>query len=140
MKSHAPIVFAFVLGLAFLLLLVTFRSIVIPIKAIVLNLLSVGRVLRRARADLPGRPAESLLGFHSIGGVTSWLPLFLFVVLFGLSMDYHVLILSRVREAYDAGMPTDAGGRARHPRHRGRRHQRRGRDGRACSRSSPRSG
>jgi RND superfamily putative drug exporter len=49
---------------------------------------------------------ESLLGFESIGGVTSWLPLFLFVVLFGLSMDYHVLILSRVREAYDEGLPT----------------------------------
>ena len=61
---------------------------------------------------------ESLLGFQSIGGITSWLPLFLFVVLFGLSMDYHVLILSRVREAYDAGMPTERGGRARHPRHR----------------------
>jgi RND superfamily putative drug exporter len=50
---------------------------------------------------------QSLLGFHSIGGITSWLPLFLFVVLFGLSMDYHALILSRVREAYDTGMTTE---------------------------------
>jgi RND superfamily putative drug exporter len=50
---------------------------------------------------------ESLLDFQSFGGVTIWLPLFLFVVLFGLSMDYHVLILSRVREAYDGGMPTE---------------------------------
>jgi RND superfamily putative drug exporter len=107
MKSHAPYVFLFVLGLAFLLLLVTFRSIVIPIKAIVLNLLSVGAaygllVLIFQRGNL-----ESLLGFKSIAGVTSWLPLFLFVVLFGLSMDYHVLILSRVREAYDHGMRTE---------------------------------
>jgi RND superfamily putative drug exporter len=80
---------------------------VIPIKAIILNLLSVGAaygllVLIFQRGNL-----ESLLGFKSIGGVTSWLPLFLFVVLFGLSMDYHVLILSRVREAYDRGMRTE---------------------------------
>ena len=107
MKSHAPYVFLFVLGFAFLLLLVTFRSIVIPITAIILNLLSVGAaygvlVLIFQRGNL-----ESLLGFKSIGGVTSWLPLFLFVILFGLSMDYHVLILSRVREAHDSGMSTE---------------------------------
>jgi RND superfamily putative drug exporter len=107
MKSHAPIVFVFVLGLAFLLLLVTFRSIVIPIKAIVLNLLSVGASYGILVLVFQDGRLESLLDFQSIGGVTDWLPLFLFVVLFGLSMDYHVLILSRVREAYDGGMPTD---------------------------------
>jgi len=107
MKSHAPYVFAFVFGLAFLLLLVTFRSIVIPIKAIVLNLLSVGAAYGVLVLVFQDGRFESLLGFHSVGGVTSWLPLFLFVILFGLSMDYHVLILSRVREAHDAGMPTD---------------------------------
>lgn len=107
MKSHAPIVFAFVLGLAFVLLLVTFRSIVIPLKAIVLNMLSVGASYGVLVLVFQDGRLESLLGFESIGGVTSWLPLFLFVVLFGLSMDYHVLILSRVREAYDAGMPTE---------------------------------
>jgi uncharacterized membrane protein YdfJ with MMPL/SSD domain len=106
MKSHAPLVFAFVLGLAFILLLVTFRSIVIPLKAIVLNLLSVAASYGVLVLVFQDGRLESLLGFHSIGGVTSWLPLFLFVVLFGLSMDYHVLILSRVREAHDAGMPT----------------------------------
>jgi uncharacterized membrane protein YdfJ with MMPL/SSD domain len=106
MKSHAPLVFAFVLGLAFVLLLVTFRSIVIPIKAILLNLLSVAASYGVLVLIFQDGRLESLLGFDSIGGVTSWLPLFLFVVLFGLSMDYHVLILSRVREAYDAGMPT----------------------------------
>jgi len=104
MESHAPIVFAFVLGLAFVLLLVTFRSIVIPIKAIVLNLLSVAASYGVLVLIFQDGRLESLLGFESIGGVTSWLPLFLFVVLFGLSMDYHVLILSRMREAYDAGM------------------------------------
>jgi RND superfamily putative drug exporter len=106
MRSHAPIVFAWVLGLAFVLLLVTFRSIVIPIKAIVLNLLSVGAAYGVLVLIFQDRRLESLLGFQSFGGVTSWLPLFLFVVLFGLSMDYHILILSRVREAYDAGLPT----------------------------------
>jgi uncharacterized membrane protein YdfJ with MMPL/SSD domain len=107
MKSRLPIVFAFVLGLAFLLLLVTFRSIVIPIKAIVLNLLSVGAAYGVLTLVFQDGHGESLLGFHSIGGVTSWLPLFLFVILFGLSMDYHVFILSRIREAVDSGMSTD---------------------------------
>ena len=107
MKAHAPIVFAFVLGLAFVLLLVTFRSIVIPIKAIVLNLLSVGAAYGVLVLVFQDGRLESVLGFQSFGGITAWLPLFLFVVLFGLSMDYHVLILSRVREAYDAGMPTE---------------------------------
>jgi len=107
MKSHAPYVFAFVFGLAFLLLLVTFRSIVIPLKAIILNLLSVGAAYGVLVLIFQDGRLQSLLGFQSVGGVTSWLPLFLFVILFGLSMDYHVLILSRVREAHDAGMPTD---------------------------------
>ena len=107
MKSHAPIVFTFVLGLAFLLLLVTFRSIVIPLTAIVLNLLSVGAAYGVLVLIFQQGHLQSLLGFHSIGGVTSWLPLFLFVILFGLSMDYHVLILSRVRESYDNGMSTE---------------------------------
>jgi RND superfamily putative drug exporter len=106
MKSHAPLVFAFVLGLAFVLLLVTFRSIVIPIKAIVLNMLSVAASYGVLVLVFQDGRLESLLDFHSFGGVTDWLPLFLFVVLFGLSMDYHVLILSRVREAHDSGMPT----------------------------------
>ena len=62
-----------------------------------------GRRLRRAGPRLPGGRGESLLGFASNGGVTNWLPLFLFVILFGLSMDYHVFILSRVREPTTAG-------------------------------------
>jgi uncharacterized membrane protein YdfJ with MMPL/SSD domain len=106
MKSRAPIVFAFVLTLAFLLLLLTFRSIVIPIKAIVLNLLSVGASYGVLVWVFQKGHLEGLLGFHSNGAVTAWLPMFLFVILFGLSMDYHVLILSRVREAFDSGMGT----------------------------------
>src|SRR4051794_32418459 len=108
MSAHLPIVFAFVLGLAFLLLLVTFRSIVIPVKAIILNLLSVGAAYGVLKVVFQDGKGEKLLGFESLGGVSSWLPLFLFVVLFGLSMDYHVFILSRVREAFDRGMSTDA--------------------------------
>jgi RND superfamily putative drug exporter len=107
MKSHLPIVFGFVLGLAFLLLLVTFRSIVIPIKAIVLNLLSVGAAYGVLTLVFQEGHGEKLLDFKSVGGITSWLPLFLFVILFGLSMDYHVFILSRIREAVDRGMSTD---------------------------------
>jgi uncharacterized membrane protein YdfJ with MMPL/SSD domain len=107
MKSHAPIVFAFVLSLAFLLLLVTFRSIVIPIKAIVLNLLSVGASYGVLTWVFQDGHFEKLLSFKSNGGIVSWLPLFLFVVLFGLSMDYHVFILSRIREAVDRGMKTE---------------------------------
>jgi uncharacterized membrane protein YdfJ with MMPL/SSD domain len=107
MKAHAPLVFAFVLGLAFVLLLVTFRSIVIPLKAIALNLLSVGAAYGVLVLVFQQGHLESLLGFHSIGGVTAWLPLFLFVILFGLSMDYHVLIISRIREFHEAGMSTD---------------------------------
>ena len=107
MKAHAPIVFAFVLSLAFLLLLVTFRSIVIPIKAIVLNLLSVGASYGVLTWIFQDGHFEKALGFKSDGGIVSWLPLFLFVILFGLSMDYHVFILSRIREAFDRGMRTD---------------------------------
>jgi uncharacterized membrane protein YdfJ with MMPL/SSD domain len=107
MSSHLPIVFAFVLGLAFLLLLVTFRSIVVPIKAIVLNLLSVGASYGILKLVFQDGHGESILGFESTGGITSWLPLFLFVILFGLSMDYHVFILSRIREGVNRGLKTD---------------------------------
>ena len=107
LKSKAPIVFAFVLSLAFLLLLVTFRSIVIPVKAIVLNLLSVGASYGLLVWIFQDGRFENVLGYHSNGGIASWLPIFLFVILFGLSMDYHVFILSRVREAFDRGMKTE---------------------------------
>ena len=107
MGARLPYVFAFVLGLAFVLLLVTFRSIVIPIKAIVLNLLSVGASYGILTLVFQDGHGESLLDFTSLGGITSWLPLFLFVILFGLSMDYHVFIISRIREAVDGGMSTD---------------------------------
>jgi RND superfamily putative drug exporter len=107
MEDRVPIVFGFVFAMAFALLLVTFRSIVIPLKAILLNLLSVGAAYGVVIWIFQEGHLESLLGFESTGAVTSWLPLFLFVVLFGLSMDYHVFILSRVREAVDRGMTTD---------------------------------
>jgi uncharacterized membrane protein YdfJ with MMPL/SSD domain len=107
MRSHLPIVFAFVLSLAFILLLVTFRSIVVPIKAIVLNLLSVGAAYGILKLVFQDGRLEGVLDYDSVDGITSWLPLFLFVILFGLSMDYHVFILSRVREAVDKGMSTD---------------------------------
>jgi RND superfamily putative drug exporter len=106
LSKTAPLVFAFVLGLAFLLLMVTFRSIVIALKAIALNLLSVGAAYGVLVWVFQDGHGESLLGFQSNGGIVTWLPLFLFVLLFGLSMDYHVFILSRIREAFDGGMST----------------------------------
>ena len=107
MRHGVPYVVAFVLALAFVLLLVAFRSIVVPIKAIVLNLLSVGASYGVLVLVFEHRWAQGVLDFRSDGAIISWLPLFLFVVLFGLSMDYHVFILSRVREGVDSGMRTE---------------------------------
>jgi uncharacterized membrane protein YdfJ with MMPL/SSD domain len=105
--SRAPLVFAFVLGLAFVLLLLTFRSIVVPLTAIALNLLSVGAAYGVLVWIFQEGHLQGLLGFHSNGAVVTWLPLFLFTVLFGLSMDYHVFIVSRIRELVDRGCSTD---------------------------------
>jgi uncharacterized membrane protein YdfJ with MMPL/SSD domain len=107
MQTSAPLVFAFVLLFAFLIMLASFRSLVVAVKAIVLNLLSVGAAYGVLVALFQWGWGESLLDFHSNGGITPWLPMFLFVILFGLSMDYHVFILSRVREAYDRGMSNE---------------------------------
>ena len=106
-RSHWPIVFAFVLGLAFLLLLVTFRSLVIPLTAIVLNLLSVAAAYGVLVWVFQDGHLEGLLDFHSAGAIVTWLPLFLFAVLFGLSMDYHVFIVSRIKELADRGASTE---------------------------------
>jgi RND superfamily putative drug exporter len=89
------------------LLLLTFRSIVIPLKAILLNLLSVGAAYGILVWIFQQGHLEGLLGFHSNGAIVTWLPLFLFAVLFGLSMDYHVFILTRIKELVDRGMPTE---------------------------------
>jgi uncharacterized membrane protein YdfJ with MMPL/SSD domain len=107
MTKSVPKVFGFVLLFAFALLLVTFRSLVIAAKAIVLNLLSVGAAYGVLVAVFQWGWGENLLDFHSNGGIANWLPMFMFVILFGLSMDYHVFILSRIRESYDRGMSTD---------------------------------
>jgi uncharacterized membrane protein YdfJ with MMPL/SSD domain len=106
-RSHAPLVFAFVLGLAFVLLLLTFRSLVIAASAIVLNLLSVGAAYGVLVWIFQDGHLAGPLGFHSNGGIVTWLPLFLFTVLFGLSMDYHVFIISRIKELADRGLPTE---------------------------------
>jgi RND superfamily putative drug exporter len=106
-KHHWPVVFAFVLGLAFLLLLVTFRSLVISLTAIALNLLSVGAAYGVLVWIFQDGHLQGLLGFHSAGAIVTWLPLFLFTVLFGLSMDYHVFIVSRIKELADRGASTE---------------------------------
>jgi uncharacterized membrane protein YdfJ with MMPL/SSD domain len=107
MTKTAPLVFGFVLLFAFLLLLVSFRSIVVALKAILLNLLSVGAAYGLLVMIFQWGWGENLLDFESNGGIAPWLPMFLFVILFGLSMDYHVFILSRVREAYDRGLSNE---------------------------------
>jgi uncharacterized membrane protein YdfJ with MMPL/SSD domain len=107
MKSTAPIVFAFVLTLAFLLMLVTFRSLVIAAKTIVMNLLSVAAAYGVVVLVFQHGFAKGLLDFDYTAGIVAFLPVFLFVILFGLSMDYHVFILSRIREGYDQGMKTE---------------------------------
>jgi putative drug exporter of the RND superfamily len=98
---YMPIVFAFVLGLSFILLMLAFRSIVVPAKAIVMNLLSVGAAYGLIVLVFQKGFGADLLGFQQTPTIEAWLPLFLFCVLFGLSMDYHVFLLSRIREHYD---------------------------------------
>ena len=107
MKTAIPLVFGFVLLFAFGLMLVSFRSIVIATKAVLLNLLSVGAAYGVLVLVFQHGWGKGLLGFEFTGGIDPFLPILLFVILFGLSMDYHVFILSRIREGYDKGMGTD---------------------------------
>jgi RND superfamily putative drug exporter len=102
-RAKLPLVVAFVLLLTFVVMALTFRSVVVALTAICLNLLSAGAAYGLLVVVFQGTWAEGLLGFHSMGAVVSWLPLFLFVVLFGLSMDYHVFVVSRIREAVRHG-------------------------------------
>jgi RND superfamily putative drug exporter len=99
--TYTPIVFAFVLGLSFLLLMIVFRSIVIAAKAIVMNLLSVGAAYGLIVWVFQEGHLANLFGFQKVDAIEAWLPLFLFSILFGLSMDYHVFLLSRIKEHYD---------------------------------------
>jgi RND superfamily putative drug exporter len=96
-----PIVFSVVLGLSFLLLMIVFRSIVVPLKAIVLNLLSVGAAYGLIVLVFQEGVGADLFGFQRVESIEAWLPLFLFCILFGLSMDYHVFLLSRIKERFD---------------------------------------
>jgi putative drug exporter of the RND superfamily len=96
-----PRIFAFVLGLSFILLMLVFRSIVVPLKAIVMNLLSVGAAYGLLVLVFQKGYGADFFGFTTTPVITVWLPIFLFCVLFGLSMDYHVFLLSRIREHHD---------------------------------------
>ncbi|MBX6342930.1 MAG: MMPL family transporter, partial [Thermomicrobiaceae bacterium] len=100
--ESTPLVFAFVLGLSFLLLLLAFRSLVVPAKAILMNLLSVGATYGLMVLVFQKGYGHDLLGFQRTPTIEAWVPILLFSVLFGLSMDYHVFLLSRIREHYDA--------------------------------------
>ena len=104
-QDKLPLVMGFVLALTFLVMALTFRSVVVALTSIVLNLLSAGAAYGLLVLVFQGDWAEGLLGFTSMGAIVSWLPLFLFVVLFGLSMDYHVFVVSRIREGVRRGMP-----------------------------------
>jgi RND superfamily putative drug exporter len=104
---YTPVIIAMVLGLSFLLLTLVFRSIVVPAKAIVMNLLSVGAayglivLIFQKGGPAFARSIADTLGFIQVDAIESWLPLFLFSILFGLSMDYQVFLLTRIREEYD---------------------------------------
>ncbi|RJQ07196.1 MAG: MMPL family transporter [Dehalococcoidia bacterium] len=100
-KQYTPIVFAYVLGLSFILLMLVFRSIVVPIKSIIMNLLSVGAAYGVLIAVFQWGWAPSFMGFGKVDAIEAWLPLMMFTILFGLSMDYHVFLISRIRERYD---------------------------------------
>jgi RND superfamily putative drug exporter len=100
-NRYTPIAILFVLALSFILLLIVFRSIVVPIKALILNLLSVAAAYGVVVAVSQNGWGAGVLGFRQVDVLESWLPLFLFSILFGLSMDYHVFLLSRIREHYD---------------------------------------
>ncbi|MBA2453164.1 MAG: MMPL family transporter [Chloroflexia bacterium] len=98
---YTPLVFLFVLGMSFILLLLAFRSLVVPAKAIVMNLLSVGASYGLLVAVFQHGIGNELLGFTQVEMIETWVPLMMFTILFGLSMDYHVFLLSRIRERYD---------------------------------------
>lgn len=99
-------VFLFVMGITFVLMLVAFRSIAIPATTIALNLLSVGAAYGAMVMVFQHGWGAALIGTTAPGAIESWIPLFVFVVLFGLSMDYNVFVVSRIKEAHDRGMPT----------------------------------
>ena len=111
MADWLPLVFVFVLGFSFVLLTIAFRSIVVAAKAIVLNLLSVGAAYGILVLVFQRGVGNELFGFGQVDAIEAWLPLFLFSVLFALSMDYHVFLLSRIRERYlETGDNSDAVG------------------------------
>jgi RND superfamily putative drug exporter len=103
-----PRIFAFVLGLSFVLMLVAFRSIVIPIKAILLNLLSTAAAFGVMVLVFHEGWFADVLGISPGGVIESWVPIFIFTILFGLSMDYHLFILTRIKEARDRGLDSRA--------------------------------
>jgi RND superfamily putative drug exporter len=107
MGSWLPIVFVFVLGLSFVLLTIAFRSIVVPATAIAMNLLAVGAAYGLLVLVFVKGVGNELFGFQQVDTIEAWVPLFLFAVLFGLSMDYQVFLLSRIRERYSQTGDTD---------------------------------
>jgi RND superfamily putative drug exporter len=106
LRTHLPLVFTFVLSVTFIVLVLAFRSVVVAATAVALNLLSVGAAYGLLVLVFQHGFLNGLLGVHDSGFVVDWLPLFLFVILFGLSMDYHVFVVSRIREAHANGEPT----------------------------------
>jgi RND superfamily putative drug exporter len=106
LRTAALRAFVFVMAAAFVLMLISLGSVVIAATCVLLDLLSVGAAYGVMTAIFQHGWGAALVGTHAVGAIESWIPLFLFVILFGLSMDYHVFVVSRIREAHDAGMPT----------------------------------
>ena len=115
LHDRAPVVLGLVAVLAFVLLLAAFRSLAIPLVSIILNLMSVGAAYGLITLIFQDGRLQGALGYTAFGGIISWVPLFMFVFLFGISMDYHVFILSRIRELWSPRLPA---ARCRRRRHR----------------------
>ncbi len=106
LSSGAYLVVGFVVLMTFLLMMLTFRSVAVGLVTIAANLLSAGAAFGVLVLVFQSRWGADLLGFHRSGGIIAWIPVFVFVILFGLSMDYHVLMVSRIKEGVDSGLST----------------------------------
>ena len=106
LRSHLPLALAILCATTLIILFLMTRSVVLPVKALVMNLLTLVRGVRPARARLPGRAPRGLLGYTSQGAIETSQPVLLFAVAFGLSTDYGVFLLGRIKELHEAGWPT----------------------------------
>ena len=134
--DRLPWLIGAVLILSFILLMVVFRSLLVPLKAVIMNLLSIGAAYGVVVAVFQWGWGASLIGVDREGPIEAWAPMMMFAIVFGLSMDYEIFLLSRMKEEYDRTRRQRDRGRRRPRRHRTGDHRRRADHGVACSRRS----